>query len=69
MGIVISVIFGLAYLWAISNMLLEEIRVNQPEKTEFAFIDWSNIFDMFDIFLPLTQVGVLGTLRDWREIY
>jgi len=61
-----SVISGFAYIWLISNMLVEEIRIHQPERKEEFFLDWShiaNIWGMFEIFLPLTQIGVLGNLH------
>jgi len=60
--LVISVVGGIAYLWLISNMLLEEIKISQPERKEEFFFDFKDLWRIFEIFLPLTQIGVLASM-------
>jgi len=67
--IVISVIGGIAYLWLISNMLLEEIKISQPERKEEFFFDFKDLWRILEIFLPLTQIGVLGIQSEFREYF
>lgn len=63
--IAISVVTGISYLWLISKALLEEIREHQPDRKDDFLLSWSsitNLSKMFEIFLPVTQVPVLGKI-------
>ena len=57
----ISLVSGVAYLWLISKALLEEIREHQPDRKDDYFMGWSTVLKNLEIFLPLTQVPVLGS--------
>ncbi len=58
--IVIILIAAFIYCYFVLDGLIEEIKVQQPDRRdEFS---WSNFKQLFEIFLPMTQVSFLGRI-------
>jgi len=67
----LSAFCGTSYIWLISRALLNEFKQHSsPERTAELLTSWGSIFNMFrffEIFLPLTQVHVLGNFQSQKS--